>query len=228
MLSRGEETRLREQVDVTEKRSKGMLGKNKDLSRNQKVVREIHTISGGIAGGEESNSARKTYARSMQGQRCIHYTGPRRQQKQNRWCCPSQKKMFEGVVMTHDYALVVTLTVANHRIHRILVDNGSSADILYWLVFQQMGIDHEMIKPFGSPLVGFGGEVVYPIGIISLSVTAGTMPRLSTVMIDFLVIDQPSAYNAIMGRPALNKLRAMTSTYHLMMKFLTEEGVGVV
>ena len=35
-----------------------------------------------------------------------------------------------GVVMPHDDALVVIVTIANHAIHRILVDNGSSADIL--------------------------------------------------------------------------------------------------
>jgi hypothetical protein len=132
------------------------------------------------------------------------------------------------VAMPHDDALVVTLTVANHAIHRILVDNGSSTDILYWPAFQQMGIEREKIKPFGSPLVGFGGEQVQPMGIISLPVTVGTVPRLSTVMVDFLVVDRPSAYNAIIGRLALNKLRATTSTYHLMMKFPTEEGVGVV
>jgi hypothetical protein len=133
-----------------------------------------------------------------------------------------------GVVMPHDDALVVTLTVVNHGIHQILVDNGSSADILYWPAFQQMGIDHDRIKPFGSPLVGFGGEVVYPLRIIPLPVTAGTAPRLSNVMVDFLVIDRPSAYNANVDRPALNKLKAATSTYHLMMKFPMEEGVGVV
>ena len=65
--------------------------------------------------------------------------------------------------MPHDNALVVTLTVANHTIHRIQVDNGNFADILYWPVFQQMGIDRDRIKPFCSPLVGFGGEQVYPI-----------------------------------------------------------------
>jgi hypothetical protein len=91
-----------------------------------------------------------------------------------------------------------------------------------------MGIDRNRIKPFGSLLVRFDGEVVYPIGIIPLPVTAGTTPRLSTVILDFLVINRPSAYNAIIGRPALNKLRAATSTYHLMMKFPTEERVGVV
>ena len=63
-----------------------------------------------------------------------------------------------GVVMPHDDALVVTMIVANHAIHRILVDNGSSADILYWPAFQQMEIDRDRIKPFGSPLVGFGRE----------------------------------------------------------------------
>jgi hypothetical protein len=86
------------------------------------------------------------------------------------------EKDARGVVMPNDDALVVTLTVANHGIHRILVDNGSSANILYWPAFQQMGIDRERIKPFGSPLVGFDGEVVYPIEIISLLVTAGTTP----------------------------------------------------
>ena len=47
-------------------------------------------------------------------------------------------------------------------------------------------------------------------------------------MMDFLVVDQPSAYNAIIGRPGLNKLRAATLTYHLMIKFPIKEGVGEV
>ena len=47
-------------------------------------------------------------------------------------------------------------------------------------------------------------------------------------MMDFLVVDRPSAYNAIIGQPGLNKLRVATSTYHLMMKFPTEERVGEV
>ena len=91
-----------------------------------------------------------------------------------------------------------------------------------------MGIDRDRIKPFGSPLVGFSGEQVYPMGIISLPLIAGTASKVSTVMVDFLVVDRPSVYNAIIGRPGLNKLRAATSTYHLMKKFLTEEGVREV
>ena len=49
-----------------------------------------------------------------------------------------------------------------------------------------------------------------------------------TQMVNFLVVDHPSVYNAIIGRPTLNAMRAVTSTYHLMMKFPTENGIGVV
>jgi hypothetical protein len=164
---------------------------------------------------------------ACRARRCILYTSPKIAKIES-VVLSFLEEDARGVVMPHNDALVVTLTIANHGIHRILVDNGTSADILYWLAFQQMGIDRDKIKPFRSLLVGFGVEVVYPIGIIPLLLTAGTTPRLSTVMVDFLVIDRPSAFNAIIGRPALNKLRAATLTYHLMMKFPIEGGVGEV
>ena len=47
--------------------------------------------------------------------------------------------------------------------------------------------------------------------------TLGEYPRQSCVMADFLVIDQPSTFNAILGRPSLKELRAI----HLLMKFPT-------
>jgi hypothetical protein len=200
----------------------------KNPSRTRKSFERSTPIAGGIAGGGDSNSARKAYARSLKGQEVYSLHRPSKAARTDSVVLSFSEEDARGVVMPHDDALVVTLTVANHGIHRILVDNGSSADILYWPAFQQMGIDRERIKPFASPLVGFGREVVFPIGIIPLPVTTGTAPQLATVMVDFLVIDRPSAYNAIMGRPALNKLKAATSTYHLMMKFSTEEGVGVV
>ena len=91
-----------------------------------------------------------------------------------------------------------------------------------------MGITQNKIKPFGLPLVGFIGEQVQTMGLISLPVTCGTSPRQSTVMVYLLVVDRPSAYNMIIGWPALNKSKDITSTYHLMMKFLTKEGIGEI
>jgi hypothetical protein len=68
---------------------------------------------------------------------------------------------------------------------------------------------------------------VLPLGSIELPVMAGVYPRQRTIMVKFLIIDRPSAYKAILGRTALNELKAVNSTPHLSMKFPTEEGVGV-
>jgi hypothetical protein len=62
-----------------------------------------------------------------------------------------------GISLPHDDGLVITLTVANHDVHQILVDNGNSANILYWPVLQQMKINRDIMKPIHSPLVSFTG-----------------------------------------------------------------------
>jgi hypothetical protein len=77
-------------------------------------------------------------------------------------------------------------------------------------------------------LLGFVGEKVLPLGSIELPVTAGTYPRQKVIMVRFLLVDRPSAYNAIFGRTALNELKVVTSTPHLSIKFPTQEGIGVV
>ena len=57
----------------------------------------------------------------------------------------------------HDDALVVNIRIEDYNMHRVLVDNGSSAGILYYPAFQQMGIGRERLIPTNAPLVGFGG-----------------------------------------------------------------------
>ena len=64
--------------------------------------------------------------------------------------------------------------------------------------------------------------------LIELLVTVGSYPKQATMMVHFLLIDQPSAHNAIIGRTTLNELGAITSTPHLKMKFLMDHGVGEV
>ena len=110
--------------------------------------------------------------------------------------------------------------------HWVLVDNGSSADILYYPAFQQMRIDREQLVLVNAPLVGFGGMRVFPIGAVMLIVTMGDYPQQITKKVTFLVVDCSSAYNAILGRPTLNSWKAVTSTYHLMIKFLMDYRVG--
>ena len=76
----------------------------------------------------------------------------------------------------HDDALVVNIWVRDYNTYWALVDNGSSADILYYPAFQQMRIGRKCLVPTNAPLVGFGGTKVYPLGAITLPVTIGDYP----------------------------------------------------
>ncbi|GAV63014.1 hypothetical protein CFOL_v3_06536, partial [Cephalotus follicularis] len=115
---------------------------------------------------------------------------------------------YEGVRLPHDDPVVVTLLVELFTMKRILIDSGSSTDILYKHAFDQLRIPSDQLKPVKTPLVGFAGETIHPLGSINLSVVAGTAPRQIQVEMTFLVVDTPSPYNAIVGRPGLNLLEA--------------------
>ena len=78
---------------------------------------------------------------------------------------------------SHDDALVISIRIEDYNMHRVLVDNGSSADILYYSAFQQMGIGRERLIRTNAPLVGFGGTRVLPLGAITLSVVVGDYPQ---------------------------------------------------
>ena len=134
----------------------------------------------------------------------------------------------KGVKQLHNDPLVIVLTIEGFNTKRILVDNGSSADIIYLPAFQKLKLDPRRLRPFDSPLVSFNGDRVYPKGIVTLTVTMGTYPRQLTRQLDFLVVDCPSSYNVIIGRPTLNKWKTATSTYCLKVKFPTDNDVGEV
>ena len=69
---------------------------------------------------------------------------------------------------------------------------------------------------------------VQHVGTITLLVVVGSYPQQITKEVNFLVVDCSSSYNAIIGRPTLNSWKAVTSTYHVSVKFPTEYGVGQV
>ena len=89
-------------------------------------------------------------------------------------------------------------------------------------------MDKKRIRPFTSPLVSFTGDRIVPIGIVTLTMIARTYSTKVTKEIDFLIVDSPSTYNIILGRLAFNRLRAVTSTYYLKVKFPIAYGVGEI
>ncbi|GAV75884.1 hypothetical protein CFOL_v3_19360, partial [Cephalotus follicularis] len=104
---------------------------------------------------------------------------------------------YEGVRLRHDDPVVATLQVELFTMKMILIDSGSSADILYKHIFDQLRILTDQLMPIISPLVGFAGEIVHHLGSIDLSVVTGTTPRQTHVQMTFLVVNTPSPYNAI-------------------------------
>ena len=76
----------------------------------------------------------------------------------------------------HYNAIVITLLIVDYTTRRVLIDNGSSADILYHPAFHQMRFGRDQLRPVNLPLVGFRGMKLQPVGTITLPIVVGTYP----------------------------------------------------
>ncbi|RWW40219.1 hypothetical protein BHE74_00054381 [Ensete ventricosum] len=92
----------------------------------------------------------------------------------------------------------------------------------------KLGLTDKDFVTLTSTLTGFIGDFVSPLGATMIPVTFGGEPRSKTLMVSFMIVKLPSAYNVIIGRPTLNRLKAVVSTYHRLLKFPTRAGVGEV
>ncbi|XP_010496845.1 PREDICTED: uncharacterized protein LOC104773875 [Camelina sativa] len=131
------------------------------------------------------------------------------------------EKETEELDTLHDDALVISLDVANHEVCRILIDTGSSVDLIFLETLARMGIGKEHIVGPPSPLVSFTSETSMSLGTITLPVSTQGVVK----MVEFTVFDRPAAYNVILGTPWLYQMKAVASTYHQCVKFPTPEGV---
>ncbi|CAL8168395.1 unnamed protein product [Prunus armeniaca] len=79
-----------------------------------------------------------------------------------------------------------------------------------------------------TPLLSFSGDLVQPVGSISLPIAFGVAPRKMMTNDQFLIVDCSTAYNVIVGRTALTRVKAHLSPHMLLMKFPTCNGTGVI
>ncbi|XP_072064465.1 uncharacterized protein [Arachis hypogaea] len=205
------------------------LSRNEDSSEQQYRGREkvaannyekprgvINYISGGYASGGSSNSARKRSFRAI-----CSLKGP-----QNETENPTQLPQltftqgdYNSRIQNLDDPIVITLQLGDLLVKKVLLDPGSSADVLFYSTFQKMKLSNNILQSTGGDLVGFSGERVPIIGSVWLQTTLGEHPLSKTCDIQYLVVDCFSPYNIILGRPFLNKFGAIVSTVHLCVKF---------
>ncbi|KAL8154881.1 hypothetical protein AgCh_000290 [Apium graveolens] len=104
---------------------------------------------------------------------------------------------LEGVKFPHDDPLVITQVIGNSPVKRVLVDNGASVDILLHDAFLRMGYNNSQLTPTDMPIYGFAGVECPVEGIIKLPTTIG-----------------------------IHAFKAVTSSYHSVMKFPTRNEIG--
>ena len=133
-------------------------------------------ISGGFTDGGESNSARKAHLRSFRSGETLEVQAVSKLPQLDKTITFSDVDL-EDCQHPHDDPLVIKVIImANKTVHRVLIDNGSSIDIIFASVFDKMGIEREKLELVNSHLRGFSGERLLPLGSVQLVLTLEDPP----------------------------------------------------
>jgi hypothetical protein len=128
----------------------------------------------------------------------------------------------------HNDAMVIEVNIAGWVIGKVLVDNGSSADILFLKTFEKMNLSQHMFDPPEYPLQRFEGKPIKPVGKISLPVSFGDLENARMESLIFDVVDIYHPYLAIFGRGFMNKFDVVIRQQFLCMKMPAPKGVITV
>ena len=183
-----------------------------DQGHEMPVHGEIHTISGGFSGGGSTASQHKRYARSVMSVEVqavndvldvdLTFT----------------KADLRDIVPHDNEPVVIYVVTAGRKVHRVLVNQGSSADVMFCSTFNKLQLSPDQLRPYTGCLYGFAGDQVKVQGHLEPRTTFTDGFASRTENIRYLVVNASSAYNVLLGRPALNRLRAVASTRHMKMK----------
>ena len=189
----------------------------------QSVTGVIHIITGATEEWAQSKSKRKQHLRSMMA---IEGSSKRAKEDES-WQIKFSPLDTDIMQDSGNDPIAVSAIINTFLIERILIDDGSAVEVLMWKAFKEMGLEENQLKPSGL-IYGFANQPIRSKGIITLPITIGQGEHTTTVTADFLVVDQPSAYNAIIGRPLMKKTNMVSAVYCLTIKFPTPTGVGYI
>ncbi|KAM6596051.1 hypothetical protein CsatA_006575 [Cannabis sativa] len=176
-------------------------GENQNAS-GSRTPRNILTIIGGPHIAGDSYKSQEQYAREAKEKSFTNVNNlSERPEKLFKKECDDITFMESDarwVHHPHSDALVIVANIGGDNVHRILVDSGSSVNLLNFQAFKQMGLQEKDLRPVTSSIYGFTGDIIALKGMIKLPITLGTARVRAKSMADFAVIDQYSAYNVVL------------------------------
>ncbi|XP_074346144.1 uncharacterized protein LOC141684906 [Apium graveolens] len=171
--------------------------------------RSINTIIGGPYNGGSSRNSMKRPPRNFGGEADdITFT----------------EADARHVHHPHNNALVVTIFIGGLNVHKVLVDNGSSYNILSYATYQKMGLLDKEMSPAYNELFDFTGGLMCVIGRVKLPVTLGDEPLSATQVEEFMLVNEEISYNAILGESRACYVQALRTTEQTYKHVLLEDG----
>jgi hypothetical protein len=125
--------------------------------------------------------------------------------------------------------LVVKAQIGMYDVDKIFMDAGSGINLIYAKTLRAMHISLEFLKPIDCSFHGImPGSANYPLGRITLNVCFGNRQNYRREKLDFKVMDWPSQYHAILGRPTFSRFMAVPHYTYLVLKMLAPKGIITV
>lgn len=134
----------------------------------------------------------------------------------------------EGVLYPHEDELVIKATVTSKKFDRILVDTGSSVDVMFKSTLYEIGITYLRIEHTNTSLKGFSEGRLTPLDVVEISSTIGSAPSEKTMILNFVLVDEESPYQIILGRPFLRVSKPVLSNRYLTLKYRVNGVFGVI
>jgi hypothetical protein len=124
------------------------------------------------------------------------------------------------------YPLIMSPIVKDVKLNRVLVDGGSSLNILFLKTLDQVGLSRAALRPSHALFHGIvPGAAVTPVGQITVLITFGTRENFRTENLQFQVVDFKTMYNAFLGQQALTKFMSIPHYAYMVLKIPGPHGV---
>ncbi|KAB2636114.1 hypothetical protein D8674_026648 [Pyrus ussuriensis x Pyrus communis] len=117
---------------------------------------------------------------------------------------------------------------SNYEVTLVFIDNGSSINVVFFLDFDQLGVNRDLLNGNLEPLIPFGDNIIHPFKEMDLTLSIGLHLRRMSLTTGFTIVDCFSSNNVILGQPFFTEMDMTINQKMLVMKFLTSAGIRMV